>query len=64
MKSISIDVSNCEECKFFWTDYTRKLGRIPHCNFYETRIRYKFRYSAKEKHPDCKVINIVVNEED
>ena len=63
MNSTSIDVSSCEECKFFWTEYIKKMGLVPHCNFYGTKIQYKVRYSAKKKHPDCRVINIVVNEE-
>jgi len=64
MKNTSIDISSCEECLFFWTAYTKKLGKIPHCNYYQTRILYTLDYSAKEKPPNCKVMNIVVNEED
>jgi len=63
MKSTSIDVSNCGECNFFWTVHIKKMGLVPHCNFYGTMIRYKLDYSAMEKHPDCKVVSIIVNEE-
>jgi len=64
MKSTSIDVTCCEGCPFFWTEYIKKLGPVPHCNYYSGKIRYKFQYSAKERHPDCRVTNIVINEED
>jgi len=64
MKSASIDVTCCEDCPFFWAEYIKIMGRVPHCNFYGTRIHYKQDYSAKEKHQDCKVVNIAVNEED
>ena len=63
MKSKSIDVTCCEDCPFFWEEYIKKVGSVPHCNYYDGKIQYKLGYSAKEKHPDCKVINIVVNEE-
>ena len=64
MKSTSIDITSCEECGFYWTVKTKIIGSIPHCNFYNGKILYKQGYSAKEKHPDCRVVNIMVNEED
>lgn len=34
MDTTTIDVTCCRDCKFFWRTITKKMGAIPHCNFY------------------------------
>ena len=62
MSTTTIDVTCCRDCKFFWRTITKKMGAIPHCNFYPF-LTWKFNYSKEKRHPDCKVKAIVVNEE-
>jgi len=56
-----IDIERCKNRPFFWHDYDRRIVMIYHCNFYP-HLAWKLGFSPKDnKHPDCKVVRIVVS---
>jgi len=64
MKPTEIEVQSCIECPLFHYEHSKNFPKIPHCNFYKS-LGWKLSFRAEEeKHPLCKVVSIVVNEEE
>ena len=61
MDKISIDILRCEDCVFHHIVQTTD-GIRHQCNYYHNLL-CELGLSAKEKHPDCKVVSVFVNEE-
>lgn len=61
MEGIPIRVTKCESCVFH--NLIQTTDGIRHqCNFYHNLAR-EYGFFAGEKHPSCKVVSIIVNEE-
>jgi hypothetical protein len=55
------EVTTCEGCLFFWSEIFRKIGKVYHCNYYPN-LKWALTFSPQNnKHPDCKITNIVIN---
>jgi hypothetical protein len=61
MRGTSFDITNCGDCRFHFLMHTTE-GIRHQCNYYHN-LHCEYGFSAKEKHPNCKVVSITVNEE-
>jgi len=56
-----IKVINCESCLFFRIITDKKRGSFSSCSFYK-KSWFSSKFSPNNKHPDCRVESIIVNE--